>query len=288
MNSFCQIAIIGSTASGKTAKAIEYAKKNNANILSLDSLAIYKEIDIVSAKPTLKEQDGVKHFGLDIIYPNDSFDVTLFIKLYKEAKTESIKEGKSLVIVGGTSFYLKSLIQGLSPMPTISSEIRKKSLQTIEQGVIEAYDILFKIDADYMLNIASTDSYRIEKMLNLYYQTGLTPTEYFRANPPQPTIIEPLPIYEIQVDKEILREKIKKRTQKMIDMGLVEEVAYLEKSYTREPNCMKAIGIKEVLDYFDGVYSFEQMQEKIVINTARLAKRQRTFNRSQFDTIRVD
>jgi len=288
MNSFCQIAIIGSTASGKTAKAIEYAKKNNANILSLDSLAIYKEIDIVSAKPTLKERDGVKHFGLDIIYPNDSFDVTLFIKLYKEAKTESIKEGKSLVIVGGTSFYLKSLIQGLSPMPTISSEIRKKSLQTIEQGVIEAYDILFKIDADYMLNIASTDSYRIEKMLNLYYQTGLTPTEYFRANPPQPTIIEPLPIYEIQVDKEILREKIKKRTQKMIDMGLVEEVAYLEKSYTREPNCMKAIGIKEVLDYFDGVYSFEQMQEKIVINTARLAKRQRTFNRSQFDTIRVD
>jgi tRNA dimethylallyltransferase len=288
MNSFCQIAIIGSTASGKTAKAIEYAKKNNANILSLDSLAIYKEIDIVSAKPTLKEQDGVKHFGLDIIYPNDSFDVTLFIKLYKEAKTESIKEGKSLVIVGGTSFYLKSLIQGLSPMPTISSEIRKKSLQTIEQGVIEAYDILFKIDADYMLNIASTDSYRIEKMLNLYYQTGLTPTEYFRANPPQPTIIEPLPIYEIQVDKEILREKIKERTQKMIDMGLVEEVAYLEKSYTREPNCMKAIGIKEVLDYFDGVYSFEQMQEKIVINTARLAKRQRTFNRSQFDTIRVD
>ena len=288
MNSFCQIAIIGSTASGKTAKAIEYAKKNNANILSLDSLAIYKEIDIVSAKPTLKERDGVKHFGLDIIYPNDSFDVTLFIKLYKEAKTESIKEGKSLVIVGGTSFYLKSLIQGLSPMPTISSEIRKKSLQTIEQGVIEAYDILFKIDADYMLNIASTDSYRIEKMLNLYYQTGLTPTEYFRANPPQPTIIEPLPIYEIQVDKEILREKIKERTQKMIDMGLVEEVAYLEKSYTREPNCMKAIGIKEVLDYFDGVYSFEQMQEKIVINTARLAKRQRTFNRSQFDTIRVD
>jgi tRNA dimethylallyltransferase len=288
MNSFCQIAIIGSTASGKTAKAIEYAKKNNANILSLDSLAIYKEIDIVSAKPTLKEQDGVKHFGLDIIYPNDSFDVTLFIKLYKEAKTESIKEGKSLVIVGGTSFYLKSLIQGLSPMPTISSEIRKKSLQTIEQGVIEAYDILFKIDADYMLNIASTDSYRIEKMLNLYYQTGLTPTEYFRANPPQPTIIEPLPIYEIQVDKEILREKIKERTQKMIDMGLVEEVAYLEKTYTREPNCMKAIGIKEVLDYFDGVYSFEQMQEKIVINTARLAKRQRTFNRSQFDTIRVD
>ena len=288
MNSFSQIAIIGSTASGKTAKAIEYAKKNNANILSLDSLAIYKEIDIVSAKPTLKERDGVKHFGLDIIYPNDSFDVTLFIKLYKEAKTDSIKEGKSLVIVGGTSFYLKSLIQGLSPMPTISSEIRKKSLQTIEQGVIEAYDILFKIDSDYMQNIASTDSYRIEKMLNLYYQTGLTPTEYFRANPPQPTIIEPLPIYEIQVDREILREKIKERTQKMIDMGLVEEVAYLEKSYTREPNCMKAIGIKEVLDYFDGVHSFEQMQEKIVINTARLAKRQRTFNRSQFDTIRVD
>ena len=282
MKKFQQLALIGSTASGKTALAIEYAKKNNANILSLDSLAIYKEIDIVSAKPTVEEQEGIRHFGLDVIYPHEAFDVTTFIKLYHEAKKDSIKEGKNLIIVGGTSFYLKSLLYGLSPMPRISKETEAKTARALEEGVTDAYAILSAIDEKYMSNIASTDNYRIEKMLNLYYQTGLTPTEYFNANPPKPTITEPLPIYEITVDREILRDRIRLRTERMLDIGLIDEVTYLEKTYSRTPNCMKAIGIKEVLEYFDEVYSFEEMREKIVINTARLAKRQRTFNRSQF------
>jgi tRNA dimethylallyltransferase len=277
-----QIAIIGSTASGKTALAIEYAKKIEANILSLDSLAIYKEIDIVSAKPTVEEREGIRHFGLDVIYPNEPFDVTIFMKLYREAKESSLKEGKNLIIVGGTSFYLKTLLYGLSPMPKISKETKAQTINAIEKGIIEAYNILYTIDKKYMSNIASTDNYRIEKMLNLYYETGLTPTDYFAQNPPQPTITEPLPIYEITVDREILRERIKARTIKMLEMGLIDEVSYLQKKYSRTPNCMKAIGIKEVLDFFDGVYTEDEMREKIVINTARLAKRQRTFNRSQF------
>jgi tRNA dimethylallyltransferase len=277
-----QIAIIGSTASGKTALAIKYAKRIKANILSLDSLAIYKEIDIVSAKPTVEEREGIRHFGLDVIYPNEPFDVTIFIKLYREAKESSLKEGKNLIIVGGTSFYLKTLLYGLSPMPKISKETKSKTINAIEKGIKEAYNILYTIDEKYMSNIASTDNYRIEKMLNLYYETGLTPTDYFAQNPPQPTITEPLPIYEITVDREILRERIKARTAKMLETGLIDEVSYLQKKYGRTPNCMKAIGIKEVLDFFDGLYTEDEMREKIVINTARLAKRQRTFNRSQF------
>ncbi|MCH9739431.1 MAG: tRNA (adenosine(37)-N6)-dimethylallyltransferase MiaA [Epsilonproteobacteria bacterium] len=281
MFSFKQIALIGPTASGKTALAIEYAKKNSANILSLDSLAIYKEIDIVSAKPTIEERNGVKHFGIDVIYPNEPFDVTIFMKLYQEAKAESIKEGKGLVIVGGTSFYLKSLINGISPMPTISDETYQKSSELL-CNIEEAHHMLSLKDSEYMKNIEPTDYYRIEKMLNLYFETELTPTEYFKTNPPQPTITEPLPIYEIDVDRELLRERIKVRTKKMIEMGLIDEIFYLEKTYTKAPNCMKAIGIKETLDYFDGVYSKEELIEKIIINTARLAKRQRTFNNSQF------
>jgi len=281
MKNFQQLAIIGSTASGKTAFAIEYAKKNSANILSLDSLAIYKEIDIVSAKPTIEEREGVKHFGLDVIYPHEAFDVTTFIKLYHEAKETSQQEGKGLVIVGGTSFYLKSLIDGISPMPTISKESQQKSRELLHHPK-EAHHLLYQKDKIYMQKIETTDRYRIEKMLNLYFETGLTPTEYFKANPPQPTITEPLPIHEIRVEREVLRERIKIRTQKMIEQGLIDEVAYLEKSYTKAPNCMKAIGIREVLDFFDGIYTKEEMIEKIVINTARLAKRQRTFNASAF------
>jgi len=281
MSSFKQIAIIGSTASGKTDLAIKYAQKNNSNILSLDSLSIYKEIDIASAKPTIQERAGVKHFGIDILYPNEPFNVAIFIDLYKKAREESIKSGKNLVIVGGSSFYLKSLIDGISSIPDISKESIDKT-QKLMLNLGDAYQFLYNIDKEYMKNIKPSDRYRIEKALNLYFETLLAPSDYIRANPPKSIINEPLPIYEIEVNRDKLREKIAKRTQKMLDIGLIDEVAYLEKKYTQAPNCMKAIGIREVLDYFNGIYTQRELKEKIIINTARLAKRQRTFNKSQF------
>ena len=279
MPTFKQLALIGSTASGKSALAIAYAKKHNCNILSLDSLALYKEIDIVSAKPTTQERANVKHFGIDLIYPNESFDVTLFMQTYQDAKEKSINEGKGLIIVGGSSFYLKILLEGITPLPPISQETLEITRATLKEG----HAILSNIDPHYMQKIKPSDRYRIEKMLNLYYETNLPPSEYFKQHPPQPSIEEPLPIYEISVDKEILRERIRQRTHRMIQKGLIDEVFYLEKTYTRAPNCMKAIGIRETLDYFDGIYTKTELIEKIIINTARLAKRQRTFNRSQFE-----
>ena len=281
MKNFQQLAIIGSTASGKTALSIDLAKKRNANILSLDSLAIYKEIDIASAKPTKQERQGITHFGIDVLYPNEAFDVTTFIKLYKKAKEESIKEGKELIIVGGTSFYLNILIKGISKLPKIGKEAQEAT-QELLTNLEEAHNFLSQKDPNYMKKIEKSDRYRIEKMLNLFFQTKLTPSEYFKANPPKVTITEKLPIYEIEIDRNILRKRIKLRTQKMIENGLLDEVSYLEKKYTREPNCMKAIGIKEVLAYFDKIYTKKEMEERIVIHTSQLAKRQRTFNKSQF------
>jgi len=281
MTYFKQLALIGSTASGKTALAIELAHKISANILSLDSLAIYKNIDIASAKPTIEERQGVKHFGIDILSPNKPFDVTTFVKLYQEAKEETIKESKNLIIVGGTSFYLNVLLKGISALPKIGQEAQEAT-QELLANLEKAHNFLYQKDPSYMKKIEKSDRYRIEKMLNLFFQTKLTPTEYFKANPPQSTITEKLPIYEIEVERDILRKRIELRTQKMLKDGLIDEVFYLEKTYSREPNCMKAIGIKEVLAYFDGYYTRKEMQERIVIHTAQLAKRQRTFNKSQF------
>lgn len=281
MTSFKQLALIGPTASGKTALAIEFAHKNSANILSLDSLAIYKEIDIASAKPSLKERDGIPHFGLDVIFPNETFDVTTFIKLYEAAKEASLKENKNLVIVGGTSFYLKVLLNGISALPVISEATKAKTVKYLN-NLEEAHRFLEQLDPEYMLSIKKQDRYRIEKMLNLYFQTSLIPSLYFKENPAQPVIKSALPIYEIEVERETLRQRIHKRTANMIKDGLIDEVFYLEKHYTRQPNCMKSIGVKEVLAYFDGHYTKNEMQEKIVTHTAQLAKRQRTFNRSQF------
>ena len=268
-----EIAIIGSTASGKTALSLEIANKTNSIILSLDSLCVYKEIEIASAKPTLKERGNIIHFGIDEVFPNEEFDVIKFIELYKKAKDYAIKNDKNLIIVGGTGFYLKALIDGLS------KGIETKIKLDIPQQ--EAYDLLYKIDKEYMQKIEKNDRYRIEKAYSIYKQTGLSPTSYFEKNP-KIALAKDLKIFEILWDKEELKNRISQRTKIMINSGLIDEVIFLEKKYTRSPNCMASIGIIETLEYLDGKLTKQELEEKISANTAKLAKRQNTFNKGQF------
>lgn len=278
-----QLAIIGPTASGKSDLAISIALKIDAYILSIDSLSIYKEIDIVSAKPSKKELSLVKHFGIDEIAPDEHFGVDIFIDLYKNVVQKCKEDSKNLIIVGGTSFYLKSLTQGLSEIPSVSEEI----LLSVKNKLIDlesTYNFLSELDPIYMKNITPHDKYRIEKMLLIYESSKLTPTQWFEQNPPKP-IIKDLDIYNIDVDRKILKQRISKRTAKMLDMGFIDEVCYLEQKYTRLPNSMGAIGIVEVLEYLDGKVSTDKMLENIVTHTTQLAKRQATFNRTQFKGI---
>ena len=268
-----EIAIIGSTASGKTALSLELAEKTNSIILSLDSLCVYKEIEIASAKPTLEERGNIIHFGIDEVFPNEEFDVIKFIELYKKSKEYAIKNNKNLIIVGGTGFYLKALIDGLS------LGIETKIKLDIHQE--EAYELLYSIDKDYMQKIEKNDRYRIEKAYAIYKQTGLSPTSYFEKNQKIP-VAKDLKIFEILWDKEELKNRISQRTKIMVNSGLIDEVIFLEKKYTREPNCMASIGIIETLEYLDGKLSKQQLEEKISLNTAKLAKRQNTFNKGQF------
>lgn len=268
-----EIAIIGSTASGKTALSLEIANKTNSIILSLDSLCVYKEIEIASAKPTLKERGNIIHFGIDEVYPNEEFDVIKFIELYKKAKDYAIKNDKNLIIVGGTGFYLKALIDGLS------KGIETKIKLDIPQQ--DAYDLLYEIDKEYMQKIEKNDRYRIEKAYSIYKQTGLSPTSYFEKNP-KIALAKDLKIFEILWDKEELKNRISQRTKIMINSGLIDEVIFLEKKYTRSPNCMASIGILETLEYLDGKLTKQELEEKISANTAKLAKRQNTFNKGQF------
>lgn len=284
MTSFQQLALIGPTASGKTALSIKMAQHLNAHILSLDSLSIYKEIDIVSAKPTLEEREGIRHYGIDVLLPNENFDVTTFIKLYHEVHAQCLQDGKNLVIVGGTSFYLKMLIDGISELPSISQSTIERSKAYLVD-IEKSYAFLYALDKNYMSKIESKDSYRIEKALNIYFETGLCPTEYFKQYPPKPTISVPLPIYQIVWERDVLRQRIALRTKMMLSAGLIDEICILEQTYSRMPHCMKSIGIKETLAYLDGWYDKKMLIEKIATNTARLAKRQTTFNNSQFNNV---
>ena len=268
-----EIAIIGSTASGKTALSLDLASKTNSIILSLDSLCVYKDIEIASAKPTLEERGNIIHFGIDEVYPNEEFDVIKFIELYKKSKDYALKNSKNLIIVGGTGFYLKALIDGLSQ--GVDSKIK------LDISSSEAYDILYALDKEYMKKIERNDRYRTEKAYAIYKQTGLIPTEYFEKNQKIP-VAKDLKIFEILWDKEELKSRISKRTKIMINSGLIDEVIFLEKKYTRAPNCMSSIGIVETLEYLDGKLTKQQLEEKISLNTAKLAKRQNTFNKGQF------
>ena len=268
-----EIALIGTTASGKTALSLELAEKTNSIILSLDSLCVYKDIEIASAKPTLEERGNIIHFGIYEVFPNEEFDVIKFIELYKKSKDYALKNDKNLIIVGGTGFYLKALIDGLSQ--GIDSKIK------LDISSTEAYDLLYEIDKDYMRKIKKNDRYRIEKAYAIYKQTGLIPSEYFEKNQKNP-IAKDLKIFEILWDKEELRNRISKRTKIMINSGLIDEIIFLEKKYTRAPNCMASIGIIETLEYLDGKLTKQQLEEKISLNTVKLAKRQNTFNKGQF------
>ena len=274
-------AIVGPTASGKSDLALELAQKLNSVILSVDSLAVFKEIDIASAKPSKQELEVVKHFGIDELYPNEKFSVIEFLEHFKKAKSYAKDNNKGLIIVGGTSFYLKVLSQGISDLPKIEPSL-KLEVQELMANLKEAYNFLKSIDLEYADKIKSNDRYRIEKAIEIYKATNIPPSQYFKANPPKP-IVPNLPIYEIAINRDILRERITLRTDKMLEIGLIDEVAYLEKKYTREPQSMGAIGIKEVLDFFDGVYSKQELISKIATHTARLAKRQVTFNKSQLN-----
>ena len=275
-----EIAILGPTASGKTAVAIEAAQKFDANILSLDSLAVYKETDIVSAKPTEKERGDIRHFGIDVLQIDDYFSAATFFDLYHEAKEISRQEGKHLIIVGGTSFYLKSMMEGLSPKVTPSPQTEEK-LKTILHKLPAAYSQIAAKDPLYAEKIASTDHYRIQKWYEIYLESGLTATDFFAQNRRQP-VISDIPLFEIRTNRETLRNRIADRTTQMLKNGLVEEIFQLEKKYTRKPAPMKAIGIRETLDYLDGKLTLQQLHETISTHTAQLAKRQQTFNASQF------
>lgn len=279
-----EVAIIGPTASGKSEAAINLAQKYGAYILSLDSLSVYKEVDIASAKPSKNDLLCVRHFGIDMIYPDEAFNAAMFMDEYERAKSEALEHGKNLVIVGGSSFYLKAMMDGLTDMPPISEASRQKANNVVSQNTLEAYEYLVSIDQGYASNIKSSDGYRIGRGLEMFFEFGKPPSELF-ASLPKKAVAEGLKVYEITVDRDVLRARIALRTAKMFELGIVEEAEYLLSRYGRDTKPIGSIGLKETLSYIDGDISRQSCEELINIHTSQLAKRQSTFNKTQLSAI---
>ena len=267
-----QIAIIGTTASGKSDLALSIARKIGAVILSLDSLCIYRQINIASAKPSEEELREIRHFGVNLIYPNEYFSVGEFIKEYAAARAFAGRSGAPLIITGGSGFYLKAMLSGLAPkVPDFKSEISND----------EIYALALRIDPEFAAKLSAADSFRLKKWLSIYKFCGEAPSKFLRENT-APPVISDIKIFEIDAPKQWLAQRIEARTKAMFERGLLEEAEFLFARYGTECRALGCIGLKECGQLLCGQISRAQCEQLVSLHTVQLAKRQRTFNRSQF------
>ncbi|MGL2607112.1 tRNA (adenosine(37)-N6)-dimethylallyltransferase MiaA [Helicobacter pylori] len=275
------MALLGPSGSGKSALSIELAQELDAEIFSLDSLSIYKDINIASAKPSLKERKNIKHYALDYLNIDEKNNALLFKTLLEDAMRVSSKE--VLLIVGGSSFYLKSILEGLSDTPKISGEEVVKIERKIA-ALSNPYIFLKSIDPNMAFKIHPNDTYRIHKALEIFYATHMPPSEYFKANPKKP-FEHAISLFALPVEKSALHNNIKQRTKSMLDCGLIEEIKALYTQYPKDSQPFKAIGVKESVLFLEKRLTLKELEEAIVSNTMKLAKRQNTFNKTQFNNL---
>ena len=273
------VVICGPTASGKTSLSIELAKKINGQIISADSMQIYDEMDIGTAKPTKEEMQGIKHYLIGNVKPTNRYSVSEYKKDATNAIEETIQDNKFPIIVGGTGLYVNSLIYGID-YPEIETDLEyRKKLEEIaeKEGLNKLYNMAKEIDEKAMEKISPNDQKRILRVLEICNQTGKTKTE-LEIESRKNGVKYDFRVFAIDMPREILYERINKRVDIMLENGLLEEVKRLYKKYGEELyTSIQAIGYKEVIDYINGKYTKEEMIEKIKMETRRYAKRQITW-----------
>lgn len=289
MNKPKVIVICGPTASGKTSLSIELAKKIDGEIISGDSMQIYKDMNIGTAKPSEEEMQGIKHYLIDCVSPEKRYSVADFKKDASYAIEKILQNKKIPIIVGGTGLYIDSLVNGIEYNEVKTDLNYRKELENIaeKEGLEVLYNEALKIDEKAMEKISHNDKKRIFRVLELYKSTGKTKTQLeieSRKNEVPYNYI----MFGIRMDREKLYNRINLRVDKMIEQGLIDEVANLLKKYKNFPTAMQGLGYKEVKEYLDGNLSKEEMIEKIKMETRRYAKRQMTWFRRNKDIIWLD
>ena len=275
------IVICGPTASGKTALGVELAKKINSEIISCDSMQIYKDMSIGTAKPTKEEMQGIKHYLIDIISPNERFSVADYKLEAKKAIKEILNKGKTPIIVGGTGLYLNSLIYEIEyPKIEFDEKYRKELEERVKkEGLKTLYEEATKIDEEATKKISPNDEKRILRILEIYKATGKNKTYQEKESRKKEVEYNYL-VYGLNWDRQVLYDRINKRVDIMIKDGLIQEVEDILKKYKEFPTAMQGLGYKEVVEYLKKEITKEEMIEKIKMETRRYAKRQLTWFRA--------
>lgn len=284
------IVIGGPTASGKTSLSIELAKKINGEIISSDSMQIYKDMTIGTAKPTVEEMDGIPHHLLDFVSPDERYSVADFKRDAESAIEEILSKKKNPIVVGGTGLYIDSLVYGIEyPNIELDDEYRKKLMQEAdtEEGLINLYNKAKKIDPEAIQKISLNDKKRITRILEVYNATGKTKTEIEKISRMNGVKYD-YKVFAINMDREKLYDRINLRVDIMLKQGLIDEVENLVKKYSNFPTAMQGLGYKEVVEFLNKEISKEEMIDKIKQESRRYAKRQLTWFRKNKEIIWLD
>ncbi|MBP3412953.1 MAG: tRNA (adenosine(37)-N6)-dimethylallyltransferase MiaA [Oscillospiraceae bacterium] len=273
------IAIVGPTASGKTRLSVELASHLGAEIISFDSMQIYRGMDIGTAKPDPEEQKGIPHHMIDVADPREDFSVSRYVEQADGILQSLLAQNKPVVLVGGTGLYIDSLISGreFAPLPQTG---RREELTRIarEQGIEVLMEQLRSVDPESAERIHPSNEKRVIRALEIYLESGKTMTQHNLETQSKPPKYKPLWIGLDYVNREALYSRIDRRVERMLEQGLAQEVQQLlSQGIPDTATAMQAIGYKELVGYLQGSCTLEEAKETIQRSSRRYAKRQRTW-----------
>jgi tRNA dimethylallyltransferase len=277
------LVIIGPTAVGKTKLSIELARRLNGEIISGDSMQVYRGMDIGTAKIKQEEMEGIPHHLIDIKKPSDSFSVAEFQELVRGKISEISKRGRLPIIVGGTGLYIQSVIYDyqFSDAPADETLRMKLEQKARDFGNEALHQELRDIDPESAAELHPNNVRRVIRALEIYYRTGKTMSKSHREQ--QPDLLYHTALIGLTMDREKLYERINARVDLMIEEGLLHEVKKLYDQGLRSCQSIQAIGYKEIYDYFDGKATFEEAVDLLKKNSRHYAKRQLTWFRNKMD-----
>lgn len=273
------VVIVGPTASGKTSHSIELAKKIDAEIISADSMQIYKYMDIGTAKPTVYEMQGIKHYMLDVVMPDETFNVAKYKEMAEAAIEEILSKGKVPIIVGGTGLYINTLVDGIEFTDIPSDEKYTNELieKAYREGAMSIYKELQKVDSEAAKKIAPQNVRRVARALEIYKTTGKTKTQLDLES--RKEVKYDYRLFGMEWDRESLYQRINLRVDKMLETGLIEEVKNISEKFSISNTAVQGLGYKEVIEYLNGNLTYEEMVQKLKLETRHYAKRQLTWFR---------
>ncbi len=275
------ICIAGPTASGKTALAVELAKEFGGEVVSCDSMQVYRRMDIGTAKPSEEERQGIVHHMIDVAEPDEDFSVSRYCAMACPIVDDILARGKTAIIAGGTGLYMDSLIRGNSFAPFPSTGMREKlEARADEAGMEEMLRLLGTVDPDSAARLHLADRKRIIRALEVYYETGETITEHNRKTQALPPRYTPVWLGLDFEPRELLYRRIDRRVDVMLEQGLVEEIRVLLASgIPTGCTAMQAIGYKEFVAALNGCGTVEDAADRVRLSSRHYAKRQLTWFR---------